>query len=317
MTNQKEGKVVGIDVSKKMLDDNIRGETTVSHSANDSLGCRQLGDKLEKLDIKLVVIEASGGFERRIFTELVRRGLPVAIVNPTRVRNFARAAGQLAKTDAIDARMIAEFGFKMEPKPQQMTKPAREKLAALVTRRYQVVTMVTMEKNRLGTAPDEVQQYITRHLDCLADELTQLDAAIDQSLADDENWQTEAAVLESTPGVGRVTVFTLLADLPELGKLNRQKIAALVGLAPFNRDSGAKRGKRRIFGGRASIRRVLYMSTLSATRHNPVIRDFYQRLLQAGKPKKVALTACMRKLLTILNAMMRTGKPWDSSLYAE
>ena len=224
--------------------------------------------------------------------------------------------GQLAKTDPIDARNIAEFGFKIEPPPQKMVTAARQKLAALVTRRYQLVTIITMEKNRAATAPEPIDAHIARHLDWLTQELADLDEAINQSLEADDNWQKEAAVLESTPGVGKVTVFTLLADLPELGKLNRQKIAALVGVAPYNRDSGSKRGKRRIFGGRASIRRVLYMATLSASRHNPVIRDFYQRLLAAGKPKKVALTACMRKLLTILNAMMRTGKPWDSSIYA-
>lgn len=316
MTNKMDKKIVGIDVSKAMLDCNMCGETAVSCWQNDSLGCRQLGDQLEKEKVTLVVIEASGGYERNIHAELLQREIPVALVNPTRVRSFAKAAGQLAKTDKIDARIIAEFGIKMEPAPQQMVSAAREKLADLVTRRYQLVTMMTMEKNRAKTAPETVEQSLLNHLSWLGDEVARLDAEIDHSLMADENWQKEAAVLESTPGVGKVTVFTLLADLPELGKLDRQKIAALVGVAPFNRDSGPKRGKRRIFGGRASIRRVLYMATLSAIRHNPVIRDFYQRLLQAGKPKKVALTACMRKLLTILNAMMRTQKHWNPTIYA-
>lgn len=315
MTSKEEGKVVGIDVGKVWLDVNVYGENKVNRWQNDRLGASQLGDKLSQMVIKLVVVEASGGWERRIHIELSQRGLGVAVVNPTRVRSFARAMGQLAKTDPIDARNIAEFGFKIEPKAQKMISPAREKLAALVTRRYQVITMITMEKNRAVTAPESSSEYIAKHLDWLAQDLADLDETINQCLEADENWQKEAAVLESTPGVGKVTVFTLLADLPELGKLNRQKIAALVGVAPYNRDSGTKRGKRRIFGGRASIRRVLYMATLSASRHNPVIRDFYQRLLAAGKPKKVALTACMRKLLTILNAMMRTGKAWDSSMY--
>ena len=292
------------------------GENKVNRWPNDSSGISQLGDELDKMRIKLVVVEASGGWERSVHVELSQRGIGVAVVNPTRVRSFARALGQLAKTDPIDARNIAEFGFKIEPPPQKMVTAARQKLAALVTRRYQLVTIITMEKNRAATAPEPIDAHIARHLDWLTQELADLDEAINQSLEADDNWQKEAAVLESTPGVGKVTVFTLLADLPELGKLNRQKIAALVGVAPYNRDSGSKRGKRRIFGGRASIRRVLYMATLSASRHNPVIRDFYQRLLAAGKPKKVALTACMRKLLTILNAMMRTGKPWDSSIYA-
>ena len=316
MTSKEDGKVIGIDVGKAWLDVNVYGQDKVNRWPNDSLGISQIGEKLSKMAIKLVVVEASGGWERSIHAELSQHGLGVAVVNPTRVRSFARAMGQLAKTDPIDARNIAEFGFKIEPKAQKMASAAREKLAALVTRRYQLITIITMEKNRAATAPEPIDEHIARHLDWLAQELTNLDEAIDQCLEDDENWQKEAAILESTPGVGKVTVFTLLADLPELGKLNRQKIAAMVGVAPYNRDSGAKRGKRRIFGGRASIRRVLYMATLSATRHNPIIRDFYQRLLAAGKPKKVALTACMRKLLTILNAMMRTGKPWDSLMYA-
>lgn len=316
MTSQTNENVIGIDVSKAVLDVNRHGENRISQWDNDALGCRQLGEALAGFNVDLVVVEASGGFERRVFAELVQHGFPVAVVNPTRVRNFARADGQLAKTDAIDARTIAKFGYKMEPKPQQMRSAAREKLAALVSRRHQIVTMTTMEKNRLTTAPDIAAKSIANHLDWLASELAQLDVAIDQCLAEDENWQQETAVLESVPGVGRVTVCTLLAEVPELGKLNRQKIAALVGLAPFNRDSGRKRGKRRIFGGRAAPRRVLYMGTLSATRHNPVIRAFYLRLLQAGKPKKVALTACMRKLLTILNAMMRSGQPWNPALYA-
>jgi transposase len=316
MPNKEEGKVVGIDVGKAWLDVNVYGEDQVNRWPNESLGISQIGEKLSKMAIKLVVVEAWGGWERSIHAELSQRGLGVAVVNPTRVRSFARAMGQLAKTDPIDARNIAEFGFKIVPKAQKMVSAAREKLGALVTRRYQVITIMTMEKNRAVTAPEPIDEGIAKHLHWLAQELADLEEVITQCLEADENWQKEAAILESAPGVGQVTGFTLLADLPELGQLNRQKIAALVGVAPYNRDSGSKRGKRRIFGGRASIRRVLYMATLSATRHNPVIRAFYQRLLAAGKAKKVALTACMRKLLTILNAMMRTGKPWDSSMYA-
>lgn len=315
MTREEAGKVVGIDVGKSWLDVNVYGEDKVTRRANDDKGISQIGEQLEPLAVKLVVVEASGGWERNIHAELSQRGFSVAVVNPTRVRNFARAKGQLAKTDPIDARSIAEFGHKMEPKAQKMVSKARAKLAALVTRRYQVITIITMEKNREVTAPEPIDERIADHLDWLATELADLDKAIHDCIEDDASWQQEAAVLASTPGVGTVTVFTLLADLPELGKLNRQRIAALVGVAPYNRDSGSKRGQRRIFGGRASVRRVLYMATLSATRHNPVIRDFYQRLLEAGKPKKVALTACMRKLLTILNAMMRTQKSWDSSIH--
>lgn len=317
MTNNMDKKIVGIDVSKAKLDSNFRGETKVSRWENDSLGCRQLGDLLAGEKVTLVVVEATGGYERKIVAELMGREIPVALVNPTRVRSFAKAAGQLAKTDKIDARVIAEFGFKMAPLPQQLLSPARLKLADLVTRRNQLVTMMSMEKNRAKLAPDSIAASLDNHLAWLQDEIARLEAEIDQTLAADENWPEEAAILESTPGVGKVTAFTLLADLPELGHLNRQKIAALVGVAPFNRDSGPKRGKRRIFGGRASIRRVLYRATLSATRHNPIIRDFYHRLQQAGKPNKVALTACMRKLLTILNAMLRSRQHWHSALYAQ
>lgn len=312
MTSITKEKVVGIDVSKKRLDVNVYGERVVTEWDNDSLGVSQLGEWLAQAKVKLVVVEASGGVEMRLIGELAQRELPVAVVNPTRVRNFARAAGKLAKTDKIDARTIAEFGEKMNPAPKQLVSQARRKLAALVTRRYQLITMITAEKNRLSTTPDDVQEWVVQHLDWLEEQMSAIDKAINDCIAAEENWQEEAAVLDSVPGVGPVTSFTLLADLPELGKLNRQEIAALVGVAPFNRDSGPKKGKRRIFGGRASVRRVLYMAVLSGTRHNPVIRDFYHRLLAAGKLPMVALTACMRKLLTILNAMMRTGKPWNS-----
>jgi transposase len=314
MTSSEEGKVVGIDASKKMLDVNVYGDKAVTSWDNDNLGVNQLGERFSQMNIKLIVVEASGGVETRLVSELASRGLPVAIVNPTRVRNFARAAGQLAKTDQIDARMIAEFGTKMAPEPQQLVSAARRKLSALVTRRYQLVTMMTAEKNRLSTTPDSVLDWVIQSVDWLAEQMAAIDEAINDCIAAEENWQEEATLLETVPGVGPVTSFTLLADLPELGKLNRQEIAALVGVAPFNRDSGPKKGKRRIFGGRASVRRVLYMAALSATRHNPVIRAFYHRLMAAGKLFKVAMTACMRKLLTILNAMMRTGNPWKSPI---
>jgi transposase len=310
MTSQKTGKVVGIDASKKFLDVNVCGETEVVSWENDKLGVEQLGQWASQMPIKVIVVEASGGVENRLVGELAQRELPVAVVNPTRVRNFARAAGQLAKTDQIAARLIAEFGEKMSPEPKQLVSAARRKLAALVDRRYQLITMRTAEKNRLSTTPEEVQEWVFQSLDWLEVQMSAIEKAIDECVASKESWQEEATLLDSVPGVGTVTIFTLLADLPELGKLNRQEIAALAGLAPFNRDSGPKRGKRRIFGGRASVRRVLYMAALSATRHNPVIRAFYHRLMAAGKLFKVAITACMRKLLTILNSMMRTQTPW-------
>lgn len=310
MTSQKTGKVVGIDASKILLDVNVYGETKVVSWENDKLGVEQLGQWLSQITLKVIVVEASGGVENHLVGELAQRELPVAVVNPTRVRNFARAAGQLAKTDQIDARIIAEFGEKMNPEPKQLVSAARRKLAALVDRRYQLITMRTAEKNRLSTTPEEVQEWIFQSLDFLEKQMSEIEDAIDKCIAAKESWQEEAILLDSVPGVGTVTIFTLLADLPELGKLNRQEIAALAGLAPFNRDSGPKRGKRRIFGGRSSIRRVLYMAALSATKHNPVIRTFYHRLMAAGKLFKVAITACMRKLLTILNAILRTSTPW-------
>lgn len=310
MTSQKNGKVVGIDASKKFLDVNVYGETEVVSWENDKLGFEQLGQWLSQMSIKIIVVEASGGVENPLVGELAQRELPVAVVNPTRVRSFARAAGQLAKTDQIDARLIAEFGEKMNPEPKQLVSAARRKLAALVDRRYQLITMRTAEKNRLSTTPEEVQEWLFQSLNWLEQQLSDIEDAIDECVASKDSWQEEAFLLDSVPGVGTVTIFTLLADLPELGKLNRQEIVALAGLAPFNRDSGPKRGKRRIFGGRSSIRRVLYMAALSATKHNPVIRTFYLRLMAAGKLFKVAITACMRKLLTILNAMMRTKTPW-------
>jgi transposase len=266
------------------------------------------------LQPSLVVLEASGGLEAPIASQLAGAGLSVAVVNPTRIRAFAKADGQLAKTDQIDARLIARFGAKMEPLPQAARDQAQIELNLLVTRRRQMVLMLTSEKNRFHTATGVMREHINKHISWLQTEIEELDQQINQALIDNPTWQETVALLESSPGVGTVTARTLVAELPELGQLNRQKIAALVGLAPFNQDSGKRRGKRRIFGGRASIRSVLYMAALSATKCNPVIKAFYERLLAKGKPKKVALTACMRKLLTILNAMVKNRQAWAPSV---
>ena len=305
--------VVGIDVGKEKLDVNLIGRKSVKEWGNNPNSRVKLSDWIVSQEAKLVVLEASGGYEAAIVSELVEREVAVAVVNPTRVRAFARAEGLLAKTDKIEARMIARFGDLMKPKPQDRRDQAQLELHQWVTRRRQVVDIMTSEKNRLQTAPEVIKADIQRHIEWMVTEIEALEQLINQAIVDHPLWRETARRLETVPGVGPITASTLLANLPELGQLNRQKIAALAGLAPFNRDSGKRRGKRHIFGGRASIRSVLYMATLSAINHNPVIKSFYHRLLNKGKLKKVALTACMRKLLVILNTMVKSQQDWCPS----
>lgn len=302
--------IVGIDVGKTKLDVAVAGNGSAREWSNDERGRRVLSGWLSEQEVELVVVEASGGIESALVSELVEAGIPVAVVNPTRVRAFARAAGQLAKTDPIDARMIARFGATMKPKAKAIRDQAQLALSQQVTRRRQMVQMVTAEKNRAQTALGAMKEQIERHIAWLQSEIEQLEYEINQAIMADPTWQETSERLQSMPGVGGITAATLVAELPELGRLNRQKIAALVGLAPFNHDSGKRRGQRRIFGGRASVRTVLYMAALSAIRCNPVIRSFYQRLVAKGKAKKVAITACMRKILVILNTMAKTGQAW-------
>lgn len=304
-------KVIGIDVGKAKHDVNLIGKKKVKEWHNDRSGRERLVSWIKQEEPKLVVLEASGGYEAGLVSDLVEQGVPVAVVNPTRVRAYARAEGLLAKTDKIDARMIARFGATMKPKPQARRDQAQLALNQWVSRRQQVVEMMVSEKNRVQTAPQGVKADIERHIAWMRNEIEHLEGLICQAVAANPLWQETARRLQTVPGIGPLTACTLIADLPELGQLNRQKIAALAGLAPFNRDSGKRRGKRHIFGGRASIRRVLYMATLSAIRHNPVIKTFYQRLLDNGKLKKVALTACMRKLLVILNTMVKSQQDWN------
>ena len=306
--------VVGIDVGKEKLDVGLTGEKRVRDWANDEAGRAELSEWVVAQEVELVVVEASGGYEAAIVSELVARGQAVALVNPTRVRSFARAEGILAKTDKIDAGVIARFGATMKPEPQARRELNQVELNQWVTRRRQLVLMVTAEKNRLQTATPEMQAHIAKHIAWLQTEIAALEQQINQAIAANPRWSETARRVESVPGIGSITSSTLVADLPELGQLNRQKIAALVGLAPFNHDSGKRRGQRRIFGGRASVRSVLYMATLSAIRHNPVIKSFYDRLIAKGKIKKVALTACMRKLLVILNAMVKNGQDWSPTI---
>lgn len=304
---------IGIDVSKARLDIAVYETGQGWSCSHDPQGWSELLPCLRACQPARLVVEASGGLEVPLLAELWAAGLPVALVNPARVREFARALGLLAKTDRIDARLLARFAQAVQPPLTPLPSEAEQQLAALVNRRRQVLDMLTAENNRLLTAPRSVRERIRQHIAWLEAERDALDHDRDEFVRRTPQWQTTAALLRSVKGVGPVLTTTLLAELPELGRLNRKQIAALVGVAPFAADSGRKRGKRRIKGGRASVRQVLYMATLSATQHNPVIRTFYRRLLAKGKLEKVALTACMRKLLTILNAMVRQHQPWRSA----
>jgi len=258
----------------------------------------------------LIVVEATGGYQRAVVLGLYEAGLPVSLVNPSRVRQYARASGLLAKTDKLDAFNLAEFGKQMKPRRFEAKSEAGRYICALLVRRRQVEEMLKAEKSRLRMAHKAMSSSLERVIETLKEEIKLLEKDLDQFMKDNEDWQEQEQILTSAKGVGRVTAATLLAELPELGKLDRKKIAALVGLAPMNADSGKKRGYRKTKGGRKEVRNVLYMSTLVATRYNPLICAQYQELLRRGKVKKVALTACMRKFLTILNAMMRDKVPF-------
>jgi transposase len=301
---------VGIDVSKAWLDVAVHKETTFFRVKKNDRGIAKLLEQLAEMQPTLIVLEATGGFEKMVVFELAHAGMPVVVTNPRRVRAFARSTGQLAKTDKLDAGVLAHFGFAIRPEPRALPGEDEEQLTGLLTRRRQIVDMLTVEKNRLQTVRDEMRSDIEEHIQWLQIKLSKLDEEINQFVADKPVWKEKASILQSVPGVGPVTSSTLLAMLPELGKLNRQQIAALVGVAPVNKDSGKKQDKRRVYGGRAVVRSVLYMAALSARKFNPVIKRFYERLIKQGKEKKVALTACMRKLLVILNAMMRTNQMW-------
>jgi transposase len=313
MTNETK-RYIGIDVGKDELEIAIQGENKSWQTDNTEEGIRKLIERVGSKTNCQVVIEATGGLEMKAANGLMLAGIPVTVANPTRVRAYAKATGQLAKTDAIDAQMIAGYAGAIQPEPQRVKGEEEMALSSLVTRRKQVLEMQTAEKSRLSTAPIRIKKHIQKHLEWLKEEAAVLDQEIQQMIQSDPEWEERSSRLETVPGVGFVTAATLLADLPELGTVNRQKIAALAGLAPYNRDSGRKTGRRRIFGGRSSVRRVLYMAALSGTINNPVIKAFYKRLIDQGKPKKVALTACMRKLLTILNAMARDQASWNPQM---
>jgi transposase len=306
------GIFVGIDVSKAWLDVAVHEQSEEFRDSNDSVGIADLVERLKKLGPTLIVLEPTGGFEMLVVAEMTRAGLPVAVVNAKRVRDFARATGQLAKTDKLDAKVLAHFASALRPAVRTLRNEEEEQLTALLTRRRQVVDMLTVEKNRLVTVRAKMRSDIEAHVDWLSASLKELDKEIEDFVKASPVWKAKDALLQSVPGVGPVTSATMLGMLPELGILNRQEIAALVGVAPINKDSGRKQGRRRVYGGRADVRSVLYMAALAAKKFNPVLAKFYDRLLKQGKEKKVALTACMRKLLVILNSMMRTNEPWRS-----
>lgn len=300
---------VGIDVSKAQLD--LAARPTGRFSApNNEAGVAQVLAHLKAVPPTLVVLEATGGLEIPLTGALAAAGVPVVVVNPRQVRDFAKAAGRLAKTDAVDAQTLAHFAEVLRPEPRPLPDEQTQALAALLARRRQLVEMRTAEQNRLASARPAVRTSLRAHITWLERELSHTDRDLAAAIRESPVWREKEALLRSMPGVGPVLTTTLLANLPELGTLTGKQIAALVGVAPFNRDSGMWRGKRAVWGGRAPIRAVLYMGALVAARFNPVIRAFYRRLCAAGKAKKVALTACMRKLLLILNAMLKHRTPW-------
>ena len=312
MTEAKSPKVsVGIDVSKKMLEIAIH-ETNESWSCNNNTEeCATLVPKLKQLHVTSIVLEATGGFETLVTATLAAADLPVTVVNPRQVRDFAKATGQLAKTDLIDARILAHFAAAIDPQPRPSKSEEAQHLEALLARRRQVVEMLVAEKNRLANNRDRaVVKDLKTHIAWLERRLKLSDDELQRVLKDSPAWRQRDVLLRSVPGVGPVLSLTLLAQLPELGHLNRRESAKLVGVAPFNCDSGRWRGARHIWGGRAAVRSPLFMATLCAIRVNPTIKSFYQRLIKFGKAPKVALTACMRKLLTILNVMIKTQSSW-------
>ncbi len=307
---------VGIDVAKAELVMAIRPSGERWTATNDEAGIQRLLTRLREDTPALVVLEATGGYERAAVAALATAGLPLVVANPRQVRDFARATGQLAKTDQIDADTLALFAERVRPEPRALPDASAQALDALLTRRRQILGMVGAERNRLEHAVPAVRRGIVQHIRWLERQLRDVDDDLDRTIQVSPVWRAKENLLRSVPGVGPVVSRTLIGDLPELGTMPRKQIAALVGVAPLARDSGTLRGKRLVWGGRAPVRAALYMAALVATRRNPVIREFYQRLLAAGKPKKVALTACMRKLLTILNAMLRANTVWRHTAHA-
>ena len=308
---EQHGIYVGIDVAKARVDLAVRPGGDTLEVSNDEAGIAALVAQMQQLNPTALVLEASGGLELPLVAALAAASLPVVVVNPRQVRDFAKATGRLAKTDSLDAAVLAHFAEAVRPPLRTLRDADTQLLNSLVARRQQVMTMLVAERNRLSSAATAVRPNIEAHIAWLKQELGDLDQGLRQTLRQSPVWREKDDLLRSVPGIGDQISLTLLAYLPELGTLNRRQIAALVGVAPFNRDSGTLRGKRTVWGGRARVRTALYMGAMVASRFNPVIRDFYQRLLSAGKPKKLALTACMRKLLIILNSMLKYGSSWN------
>jgi transposase len=302
---------VGIDVSKARLDVAMRPTGERDSVANDKVGIKALVKRLAEIQPTLIVMEATGSMERQVSAALGGAGLPVVVINPRQVHDFAKAIGQLAKTDSIDALVLARFAEAVRPAVRPLPDEVTLELRALTSRRRQITEMIVAERNRIANASKAVRKRIDAHIRWLEAELERADKDLDQSIRQSPIWRENEDLLRSVPSIGPVVSRTLLAELPELGKLNRKQIAALVGIAPLNRDSGTFRGRRGIWGGRATVRAALYMAALVASRRNSVIRAFYKRLRDAGKAPKVALVACMRKLLTILNAMIKHKTRWS------
>jgi transposase len=313
MSQKKSKSFIGIDVSKKLLE-------VVAHESDYQLCCANKVSAFPRLIAELIdlrpariVLEATGGLEIPVVAALHGAGLPVVVINPRQVRDFAKALGQLAKTDRLDARVLARFAATIKPPLRPIKSAGEQELDALVGRRGQLVEMLTAEKNRRASAAtDSVRDEIKQHIDWLQGRIAELDEQLKARVKSSLSWHSKDVALQSVPGIGPVVSFSVIADLPELGALNRQQISKLVGVAPLNCDSGQQRGTRHVYGGRARVRSMLYMAALSATRYNPVIKEFYQRLLANKKPFKVAITACMRKLLAIINIMIRDNTRWKS-----
>lgn len=305
--------VIGIDVSKDTLD--VATPGGVRQYANAPDGHRQLVKQLAEYSLEAVVLEATGGYERAVVAELAAAGMPVVVVNPRQVRDFARSIGRLAKTDAIDAEVLVQFGLAVHPEKRPLPSKKQLELQQQLTRRRQIVGMMTAEKNRSYQVTDKLVRQTIKAVELtLHEQLRRLDDELQKTIEQTPVWREKENLLRSVPGVGPQTAFALLAELPELGTASRQKLAALVGVAPINRDSGKRRGRRTTWGGRRAVRTALYMATMSAKQHNPPIRAYYEHLQRLGKRKKVAHVACMRKLLCMLNAILREKKPWRNPL---
>lgn len=307
-------KFVGVDVSKGTLDLCIEPAMEMLHVAHDETGIAQVVKRLREVAPTLIVMEATGGLEAWLASELVGQGLPVAVINPRQARDFAKATGQLAKTDAVDAAVLAAFARAIRPAVRPIKDADVRELDDLVTRRRQLIEIRVQETLRLGTASKVQKKSLTAHIAWLDKRIVDLDDDLTRRLRSSDVWRVKDDLLRSIPGVGAVTTLTMLAKCPELGTLNRREIAKLTGVAPLADDSGKHRGKRFIWGGRADVRAVLYMATVSAIRCNPAIKAFAERLTQAGKPAKVVIVACMRKLLTIMNTMVKNNAPWNPKL---